>query len=244
MQGVTVLVNLHKPANVWKSEVLRRPLVSLSILFSIRTHTVGTHPWTLSRAGSLEDDRSFPRGSKLVFCRKWYGSDQGVASQLYLTEIPWEEITCLLQRLARTPSSLPPPRFCVWLVNKSTCPFPPTVFHLKQTGYEGQRLRDEGQSICCIILGSDQWAAAPLKEWPMTAKTICFVFIAGERTIFLEIGTEVWYNYNETRCSKKHYHKKETLYGSFSAWYLYTKYKHNHKIMPLNVRHPLYAIML
>jgi hypothetical protein len=35
-----------------------------------------------------------------------------------------------LQPLAHTPSLSLPPRFCVCLANKSTCPFPPTVFHL------------------------------------------------------------------------------------------------------------------
>ncbi len=80
----------------------------------------------------------------------------------------------------------------------------------------------------------------------MTAKTICCVFIAGERIIFLENGTEVLYNYNETRCSQKITTKKKLLQNII--WLISStpnkKYKHNHKNVPLNVRHPLYAIML
>ncbi len=66
-----------------------------------------------------------------------------------ITEIPWDGITCLLHRPAHTPSPSPHPRFCVCLATTSTCPFPPTVFHLIHRLYEGKRLRDEGLSICC-----------------------------------------------------------------------------------------------
>jgi hypothetical protein len=50
---------------------------------------------------------------------------------------------------------------------------------------------------------------------------VCCVLIAGERIIFLEIGTEVWYNDNETRCSKTKLPQEENcykkLYGSVPA---------------------------
>jgi hypothetical protein len=75
---------------------------------------------------------------------------------------------------------------------------------------------------------------------------VCCVFIAGERIIFLEIGTEVWYNYNETRCSKKITTKIKFLQNII--WLISStpnkKYKHSYKNVPFNVRHPLYAIML
>jgi hypothetical protein len=78
-----------------------------------------------------------------------YGQAGGGPTALYLKFCERELLVpaSFNPQLASPPPSLLP-RFCVCLANKSTCPFPPTVFHL----IHRLRRADEGLSICCKIL--------------------------------------------------------------------------------------------
>ncbi len=85
---------------------------------------------------------------------------QGVAPQLY----NWNSVGgSYLPPPSPSSHALPPPSprdsACTWLANLPVHSLPWNFTWY--TGYEGQRLRDEGLSICCIILGCihQRWAA-------------------------------------------------------------------------------------
>jgi hypothetical protein len=64
------------------------------------------------------------------------------------------------------------------LARKSTCAFPPTVFHYTHTGYEVQRLSDKGLSISCIILGQDGYGDRNKRKWRKdTQKAVLWIQI-------------------------------------------------------------------
>ncbi len=98
--------------------------------------------WTLTRSA----DRG---GGEEAFTAV---SPRGWPPQLYnWNSVRWNYYLPPSTLSSHAPPPSPRHSACAWLTNLSVHSLPPSF--TRYTGYEGQRLRDESLSICCIILG-------------------------------------------------------------------------------------------
>ncbi len=96
------------------------------------------------------------------------GEGWALEIESFLDPLKWHradrQVLFLAQKTPSTPSShaFPPPSprdsACAWLTNLPVHSLPPSFTWY--TGYDGQRLRDAGLSICCLILGTHSGSPA------------------------------------------------------------------------------------